>query len=124
MVRGLLSAGRLVAWLALLVPLALASACASPTLPLPPPETPDLAPGVDTDHVTLSGACNSADPNAVIVIVNTNPGVPDDKAVSGAIVGACGSWDASVYAHNGDVLDITEEIGTTRSQPLTFQVQE
>jgi hypothetical protein len=121
MVRGLLSAGPLVGLVALVV---LAGACASPTLPLPPPETPDLTPGVDTDHVTLSGGCNSAEPDAVIVIINTNTSVPDDQAVSGSVVGSCGSWDASVFAHDGDVLEITQEVGTQRSQPLELQVHE
>ena len=101
---------------------ALVLACASPTLPLPPPAVPDLSLGSDADHVKLSAPCNSADPNAVIVIVNTNTGVPDDQAVSGAIVTACGGWDSNVYAHAGDVLDITQEVGTDRSQPLVFQV--
>jgi hypothetical protein len=113
MLRGLLSAGLVVALL---------GACASPTLPLPPPATPVISPGTDTDHVTLSGQCNDAEPNSVIVIVNTNPAVPGDEAVSGAVVSACGSWDASVYAHKGDVVDITDEVGTTRSQPLVLQI--
>jgi hypothetical protein len=78
---------------------------------------------VDLDHVKLSAPCGGADPNAVIVIVNTASSVPGDQAVSGAIVQSCGSWDASVYAHGGDLLEITQEIGTERSQPLEYQVQ-
>jgi len=100
----------------------LAIACASPTLPLPPPEDPTIGPGPDADHVKLAVPCGDADPAALIVIVNTNTTVPDDEAVTGAIVSSCGSWDAIAYAHSGDFLDITQEIGTERSQPLVFQV--
>jgi hypothetical protein len=100
----------------------LAIACASPTLPLPPPEDPTIGPGPDADHVKLGVPCGGADPAALIVIVNTNGTVPGDEAVTGAIVSSCGSWDAIAYAHSGDYLDITQEIGTERSQPLVFQV--
>jgi len=101
---------------------ALAFACASPTLPLPPPEDPTIGPGPDADHVKLSVPCEGADPGALIVIVNTSATVPGDEAVSGALVSSCGSWDATAYAHSGDFLDITQEIGTERSQPLVIQV--
>jgi hypothetical protein len=114
MLRRLFSLGLLVV---------LGAACASPTLPLPPPMQPDQTSGPDSDHIKLSAGCGSEDPNAVIVIVNTNGQVPDDQAVSGAVVTTCGSWDATVYAHTGDILDITQEIGTERSQPLEYQVQ-
>jgi len=96
--------------------------CASPTLPLPPPEDPTISPGVDADHVRLGVACGHADPGAVIVIVNTNSAVPPDQAVSGALVSECGSWDSTIYAHSGDFLDVTQEIGTERSQPAVVQV--
>jgi hypothetical protein len=108
--------------LAVGVAMALVAACASPTLPLPPPEEPVLGAGPDADHVKLTVACGGADPQALIVIVNTNPTVPGDLAVSGALVDSCGGWDATVYAHNGDSLDITQQIGTEESQPLLFQV--
>ncbi|MGD0528457.1 MAG: hypothetical protein ABSE49_25195 [Polyangiaceae bacterium] len=101
---------------------ALGFACASPTLPLPPPMDPTVGPGPDADHVKLSVPCGGADPAALIVIVNPSSTVPDDQAVTGAIVTSCGSWDATPYAHSGDYLDITQEIGTERSQPLVFQV--
>jgi hypothetical protein len=113
MLRRLLAVGPLVA---------LAMACASPTLPLPPPEEPDISPGVDADHITLTVGCGGAETGALIVIVNTNPAVPGDEAVGGAVVSNCGGWDATVFAHAGDFLDITQEIGTERSQPLVLQV--
>jgi hypothetical protein len=101
---------------------ALAMGCASPTLPLPPPEEPTVSAGPDADHVILAVACGGAETGALIVIVNTNPSVPGDEAVGGAVVSDCGGWDATVLAHNGDYLDITQEIGTERSQPLVLQV--
>ncbi len=113
MLRRLLAVGPVVA---------LALACASPTLPLPPPEAPTVAPGVDADHVRLSVPCGGAETNALIVIVNTNTSVPNDEAVSGSRADGCGAWDATVYAHAGDYLSITQEFGTTRSQPTTIQV--
>jgi len=102
---------------------ALAIACASPTLPLPPPEEPTVSPGLDADHVILTVGCGGADTGALIVIVNTNTTVPGDEAVGGALVSDCGGWDATVFAHEGDFLDITQELGTERSQPLVLQVR-
>jgi hypothetical protein len=102
---------------------AVAGGCASPTLPLPPPMEPSQGPGTDADHVKLTVPCGGADPNALIVIVNTNTTVPGDQAVTGSIVSGCGAWDATPYAHAGDFLDITQEIGTERSPPLVLQVR-
>jgi hypothetical protein len=98
-------------------------ACASPTLPLPPPEAPAVQPGPDADHVKLVAGCGGAQANAVIVIVNRDLSVPNDAAVSGARTDACGAWDATVFAHSGDVLDITQEFGTTSSPPTPVQVR-
>jgi hypothetical protein len=109
-------------WLLPLLFLAPAGACASPTLPLPPPEAPTLEAGADIDHIKLVAMCGGAEPNAVIVIINLNPAVPGDMAVSGAIADGCGAWDAVVYAHHGDTIDITQEFGETRSLPESVQV--
>jgi hypothetical protein len=102
--------------------LASASSCLSPTLPLPPPEAPTLEAGSDADHVKLVAGCGGAESNAIIVIVNANPAVPGDLAVSGARADDCGAWDALVYAHSQDELDITQEFGETRSTPEVVQV--
>lgn len=96
--------------------------CASPTLPLPPPVAPAMAAGPDADHVTLSATCGGAQSNSVIVIVNTNPAVPPDEAVGGSISNNCGAWGATVYAHVGDYLQITQQYGDTESTPLDVQV--
>jgi hypothetical protein len=64
-----------------------------------------------------------ADPNAVIVIVNRDPTLPLDKRVSGSIADATGSWDATVSAMSGDVLDITQEFDNETSPSTTIQIQ-
>ncbi len=108
--------------LAVLPLLLLGLACASPTLPLPPPETPTLGRGADADHVLLSDPCGGAAADSVIVIINTNPSVSNANAVSGTRADGCGSWRAQAYAHTGDVLEITQQTGTEVSQTLDVSV--
>jgi hypothetical protein len=103
--------------------LVLALACASPTLPLPPPVAPELGTPPDADHVHLVATCGGAEPGAVILIINNSPSVPDDQSVGGSRADGCGAWDATVYAHSGDFLDITQELGSESSQTLVYQVQ-
>jgi len=102
--------------------IASALSCASPTLPLPPPALPEVTAGVDADHVKLSSPCGGVEGNAVVLVLNENPNVPNDLAVSGARSDSCGAWDASVYAHSGDVLAVRQNFGTTTSPPVTLQV--
>ncbi len=98
-------------------------ACASPTLPLPPPDAPTILPGADADHIELEGACGTAEPSAVIVVINSN--APNELAVSGTIADStCGSWTVpNVYAHNGDVLNITQQFESAVSSELTLRVR-
>jgi hypothetical protein len=97
------------------------AACASPTLPLPPPEAPVQSVGVDADHVQLTAGCGGAESGATIVIINQN--APPDKAVGGALASDCGSWDSSVYAHSGDVLSITQDSGGVTSPGAIYTVR-
>jgi hypothetical protein len=98
-----------------------AISCASPTLPLPPPEAPMQTDGIDADHVQLSAGCGGAQGQALIVIVNEN--VAPDMAVGGAIATDCGSWDSSVLAHSGDALSITQTADESTSPPATYIVR-
>jgi hypothetical protein len=106
----------------------LAVACASPTLPLPPPLAPSFGVSPDADHVQLDADCNSSEANSVIVVVNDargadgGPSVPLDRAVGGALANACGGWDAVVYGHAGDPLDITYQLGAQTSLPTRVYV--
>jgi|CZKU01.1.fsa_nt_gi hypothetical protein len=103
----------------LALPFLLALACASPTLPLPPPELPTQTVGVDADHITLSAGCGAVESEAVVIIINESPAVPGDKAVSGALANACGQWDASVFAHSGDWLQVTQ-VADSETSPRTL----
>jgi hypothetical protein len=106
-----------------LVPLGMLVACLSPTLPLPPPTTPDITAGVDSAHVTLSSPCGGVEDGAEVVVTNTNPTVPGGDAVGGAIATDCGAWGPTpIYAHSGDVLSITQQVGNQTSTPVIVQV--
>ena len=108
---------RLLFWIAL----AAALSCASPTLPLPPPSLPEVGVSSIAGKVRLSST-RGAEPNAIIVIFNRNPALAGDHRVSGAQADGVGTWDADVLAAGGDVLDISQEYGTTRSAPTTVQI--
>ncbi len=104
------------------VPLLLGLACASPTLPLPPPETPTVGKGADADHVLLSDPCGGAQPDWVVVAINTNPKVTGTNAVTGVRADGCGKWQMQVWAHSGDVLEVTQQSGTDVSQTIDVQI--
>jgi hypothetical protein len=99
---------------------ALAIACASPTLPLPPPETPVQTAGSDKDHIHLAGA--GEEPFSNVIVVNLNPMVPNAQAISGSRVDQFGAWGCDVYAHAGDELEITEDVGEQHSPPTQYLV--
>ena len=101
-----------------------AIACESPTLPLPPPEPPTQTPGVDADHITLTAGCGGAEAGALILIINQTLEISARKmAVGGSIADGCGAWDASVFAHTGDILAISQESGTVASVATTYRVR-
>jgi hypothetical protein len=109
-------------WLALALSSALLCvlACASPTLPLPPPSPPVVSP--EANGMVHLASTSGAEPNAIIVIYNANPNVPLDKRVGGAQADANGSWDADVFATHGDLLEISQQFGKSSSAPTDVQV--
>ncbi len=107
--------------LAAFVALAMAS-CTTPTLPLPPPETPFVSAGSAPDTFKLS-SLNGAAPNALVLVVNRNEDLPANQRVTGTIADATGSWNVVVIARSGDVLDISQEAGSTRSPGITITVK-
>ena len=103
-----------------LASLALVLACASPTLPLPPPELPTVGMGSDANHVKLTASCGGAEGGAMIIIVNS--AAPTQDQIIGTFASACGAWTQEVWAHKGDYLTITQDVGSETSQPATMQV--
>jgi hypothetical protein len=88
--------------------------CTSPTLPLPPPALPTISVGTDPSTFHLRSE-RGAIPNALIVVVSRNESLARTERVSGTLADAQGSWELDVRGHVGDVLDVSQEDGTTRS---------
>ncbi|MGO9835159.1 MAG: hypothetical protein ACLP1X_13180 [Polyangiaceae bacterium] len=114
-------------WLAAATFVALVLACASPTLPLPPPEAPSVE-VVDAEHVTLTAGCGGALALAYISILNQGPngnGDPTDGGQYGSIAQAtsCGSWSITVFARANDTLVITQSSDNVTSLPTDVLVQ-
>lgn len=97
-------------------------ACTSPTLPLPPPSTPSITVGSTPDTFHLS-SINGAEPNAVVIVINRATDLPRSQRVSGTIADELGTWELDVKARAGDVLDISQESGSTRSPSVTVTVR-
>jgi hypothetical protein len=104
-----------------LAALVLVLACASPTLPLPPPEIPTVGMGADANHVLLTATCGGVEGGAEVVVVNNT--APPLEKLRGAYATTCGSWQAEIWAHSGDVLEITQVVGGESSQVTTMQVR-
>jgi hypothetical protein len=101
--------------------LALAAACTSPTLPLPPPEVPSVTLSPTTGKVHLHSA-QGATPNALVIAFNLNPNLPRAERVTGTQADDGGSWDMDVTAGPGDVIEITQETDNTRSPSIEVTV--
>lgn len=83
-----------------------------------------MAQGPDADHIALVAPCGAAEVSAIVVVYNTNPAVANDQAITGTVADQCGAWNVpSVYAHNGDVLNITQQFGALISNAVSVQVQ-
>jgi hypothetical protein len=106
----------------LAVAFALGVACTSPTLPLPPPSQPTIMVGSEPNTFRLSSD-RGALPNALVIVVNRNESLPRDQRVAGTIADAHGSWALEVVGSVGDVVDISQEDGTTRSPATTVTLE-
>lgn len=102
--------------------LATALACTTPTLPLPPPTAPSISDGTEEGTIHLS-SMQGSEPDALIIVINRDPTLARDKRVTGTIADGTGSWELDVLAKSGDVLDISQESGSTRSPTTTITVR-
>ena len=101
---------------------ALGVACTSPTLPLPPPAQPTISVGSEPSTFRLKSD-RGAIPNALIVVVNRNESLPRTQRVAGTLADEQGSWELEIVANVGDVVDISQEDGTTRSPATTVTLK-
>ncbi|MGH7280396.1 MAG: hypothetical protein ACRELY_02645 [Polyangiaceae bacterium] len=109
---------RILAWASI----AWAVACASPTIPLPPPSVPSVS-RTDSSHVTLSSV-QGVEANAIVVLYNRNPAVSLQERVTGVQADGQGTWTQTVFATKGDEIDITQEFGNTKSPPVTVEIDQ
>lgn len=94
--------------------------CNSPTLPLPPPALPEVS-NVANGMVHLSSK-KGVEANAIVVLYNRNPTVPLDQRVFGSQADGEGTWEQTIVASPGDVIDITQEFGSTRSSQTSVEI--
>jgi hypothetical protein len=102
---------------------ALGLACASPTLPLPPPEVPAMT-TTDASHVFLSAECGGVESYADVIVENLTAIDPvSNEAGSLFHASQCGAWSGTVFARNKDYLRFTQVVNGTAGLPVTVQLQ-
>lgn len=102
--------------------LGLALGCTSPTLPLPPPALPTVSIGTEPNVFVLRSE-RGAIPNALVIAVNRNATLPASERVAGTLADAAGSYELFVKGRAGDVVDLSQEDGTTRSGAVTVELK-
>lgn len=95
-------------------------ACASPTLPLPPPQIPTVGPGSMAGQVHLSAQCGGTQGGATVLVINDNEPTGERDAVT--VSDNCGAWALDVYANTHDVLQIQQIVGSEISDSVSVQV--
>ena len=98
------------------------TACVSPTLPLPPPEVPSVTQGSEPNRYVLSAGPGGAEPEAFIITFNLNPALARDQRVAGTQADELGRWRVEIWARPGDRVDVTQEVGTSRSPSLSITI--
>jgi hypothetical protein len=91
-----------------------APGCLSPTLPLPPPEEPDLIRSVGEGSWLVSGSC---DKDAQVIVFNERTGE--------GVVRTCerGVYDATLAGKRCDRATISEELDATTSPTTEFVLE-
>jgi len=100
-----------------LVALAAAQACLSPTLPLPPPERPEVyGPDPETGEVTLRGSVPS---KSQIHAINLRT-----FEIRGQVTGIDGRYEFALPAEVGDEISMYYRQGVTESQSIVFLIRD
>jgi hypothetical protein len=112
---------------ALLGLLALAlGACLAPTLPIPPPSTPEVTAPDANGMATVTGAKGSATPGAQVAVRNDSLARVctqkcGDLQVEGA-ADADGSWQLTIPARSKDALLVWQTVGSQSSNAIFVDV--
>jgi hypothetical protein len=98
-------------------------ACESPTLPLPPPATPDVdTDGLPAGQVELVSS-GGAEPGAAILTINDNPKLTPKQQVFGTEADQSGSWSLTIFASPGDFIEVYQLEGSEISEPIQVEIQ-
>jgi hypothetical protein len=95
-------------------------ACASPTLPLPPPAVPTIDPGPMAGQVHLSSPCGGAETGATVLVIDNNETAAKRDAVT--VADNCGAWSLDAYANKGDYLQVQQIVGSEISSSVSVPV--
>jgi hypothetical protein len=103
--------------------------CLAPTLPVPPPSTPEVSAPDTTGVVTVQGTKGSAHANATVTVWNEtyaeSPACAADPACAPGvvrIVNPDGSWVVKVKAQSKDLLYVWQTIGNEQSDQSEVHV--
>ena len=92
----------------------LASACLSPTLPLPPPSRPNVQGPDPQGNVTLDGTVLDG---AVVSALNMRTG-----ELRGHTTGTDGHYNFKIPAQIGDDMELWYSVGTYQSPSIVFSI--
>jgi hypothetical protein len=100
----------------LLLPLAglCLAGCLSPTLPLPPPDRPDVSAADENGLVRLQGV---AAPSAEVIAWNHN-----NDLIAGQVTGADAHYDFTIKGAANDVIEFWYVVGSDESQSIKLNV--
>ena len=90
------------------------AACLSPTLPLPPPDRPDVAAADENGLVRLQGV---AAPQAEVIAWNHN-----NNLIAGQVTGDDSRYDFTIKAEPNDLIELWYVVGSEESQSVRVVV--
>lgn len=99
--------------------LSASAGCLAPTLPVPPPSSPEVSAPDSAGLVTVKGGPGSARANAIVTVWNEN--LPENKGVSDR-VRSDGSWQVVQRAKSKERLLIWQTVGGDDSNWIELTV--
>jgi hypothetical protein len=88
--------------------------CLSPTLPLPPPDRPDVSAPDESGYVRLQGV---AAPQAEVIAWNHNTDL-----IAGQVTGDDSRYDFTMKAEANDFIELWYVVGSDESQSIRITV--